>query len=148
MNNHLIAYAKEHNLKLSRSRPYRKNDIAHVEQRNGFLRKIVGYDRLQSAYTNMVLPSMKLVYKHRLGSKVQKRYDTPKTPLARITEAGVMVPRRSTGSNSRPTNSTRWHFTASWRTYSERCHRLPPRRWLTTMTLMTHDLHLATFSSE
>lgn len=84
----------------TRCRPYRKNDQAWVEQKNGaIVRRIVGYRRfagieatsvlaelyaLQRLYGNFFQPSFKLAEKHRDGAKVTKRYHTPATPAQRL----------------------------------------------------------------
>jgi uncharacterized protein YueI len=88
----------------TRARPYRKNDNAHVEEKNWTnIRQYLGYqrfekqelvDQLNALYTsewnlyfNFFIPSVKLVEKHRVGSKIVKKYDEPKTPLQRILES-------------------------------------------------------------
>ena len=49
LNEVLIAFCKEHGIELTRSRPYRKNDQAWVEQKNGaVVRRLVGYGESQS----------------------------------------------------------------------------------------------------
>lgn len=84
----------------TRCRPYRKNDQAWVEQKNGaIVRRIVGYRRfegiaatsvlaelyaLQRFYGNFFQPSFKLAEKHRDGAKVTKRYHKPATPAQRL----------------------------------------------------------------
>ena len=86
----------------TRSRPYKKNDQAHVEQKNwSVVRHTVGYDRwetdqelslLESIYADLRLyinffqPSFKLIAKERIGNKTIKRYDTAKTPYQRVLE--------------------------------------------------------------
>lgn len=87
----------------TRSRAYKKNDQAHVEQKNyTHVRQLLGYGRyddielvemVNDLYENAWLPLrnyftpvMKLVEKKREGSKVKKRYDTPKTPCDRLLE--------------------------------------------------------------
>ena len=48
LNEVLIGFCKEHDIELTRSRPYRKNDQAWVEQKNGaVVRRLVGYGRLE-----------------------------------------------------------------------------------------------------
>ena len=75
----------------------------HVEQKNySVVRKTVGYYRYDTEvelnlinqlyrilrlYTNFFQPSMKLIEKTRIGSKVKKKYDTPKTPYQRVLES-------------------------------------------------------------
>ncbi len=77
-----------------------KNDGAHVEQKNWHIvRQIVGYHRydtageldllnqiwaLQRLLTNHFAPQQKLISKTRIGAKITKKYDAPKTPLQRV----------------------------------------------------------------
>lgn len=85
----------------TRSRPYKKNDNAHVEQKNWtHVRQLLGYDRLDNpslveslndlytqawgAYQNFFCPSVKLVEKKRIGAKYRKLYDQPQTPYQRL----------------------------------------------------------------
>ena len=88
-------------IKWTRSRPYKKNDQAHVEQKNyTHVRLLLGYGRygkielkemVNDLYEttwlplrNYFVPTMKLIEKIRVGSKVTKKYDAPKTPCDRI----------------------------------------------------------------
>jgi hypothetical protein len=106
INYHLLRYFTEHKpqIDFTRSRPYKKNDNAHVEQKNwSFVRHLLGYDRLEnpklvklinSLYTkqwslllNHFLPTFKLLEKKRINSKYYKKYDTPVTPLQRLMES-------------------------------------------------------------
>jgi hypothetical protein len=100
INECLLAYAKERELKLTRSRAYRKNDQAWVEQKNGaVVRRWAGYGRLEGLeaartlsrlyevgrlYVNCFQPSFKLKQKQREGAKVIKHYDPPATPCDRL----------------------------------------------------------------
>lgn len=84
----------------TRSRPYRKNDQAHIEQRNGaVVRRMVGYRRFEGLaairalanlyrpmrlFVNFFQPSFRLVEKVRDGAPVRKRYDGPLTPHQRL----------------------------------------------------------------
>ena len=104
----LLGWCQRHHVRFTRGRPYRKNDQAWVEQRNGLLvRRLVGYDRytsraawavLQRLYGllrlqhNFFRPVRKLLSKHRVGSKIRKRYDQPQTPAQRVLAAGVLTP--------------------------------------------------------
>lgn len=103
INHHLLSYCQEHQLSFTRSRPYRKNDGCHVEQKNySVVRRAVGYQRfvgqeavetLNRLYEqvalrhNFFLPSLKLREKQRQGSRVLKRYDPPQTPYQRVLES-------------------------------------------------------------
>ena len=89
-----------------RCRAYHKNDQAHVEQKNwSVVRQLVGYDRYESTAAlaqmrrvyelvrpevNGFLPVMKLLGKERVGARVRKKYDVPKTPYRRAVAAGVL----------------------------------------------------------
>lgn len=102
LSDHLVRFCKEYGLEFTRSRPYRKNDNAHVEQKNRqFVREMVGYERydtpeevvwlnevyaLLDAYVNLFLPTRKVIVKERKGAKVKKRYDIAQTPLQRLIE--------------------------------------------------------------
>jgi hypothetical protein len=103
INAHLLHYCQEEHLTFTRSRPYKKNDQAYVEQKNwSVVRQLVGYERYESTsafealcalyevvrlYINFFQPSMKLVSKEHEGSKVKKRYDQAKTPYQRVLES-------------------------------------------------------------
>jgi hypothetical protein len=100
MNETLQTYCREQTLDWTRSRAYRKNDQAGVEQKNGaVVRRLAGYGRLsglnaaatlgrlyQSArlYVNFFQPSFKLAGKQREGSMVRRRYHAPLTPCQRL----------------------------------------------------------------
>mgnify|MGYP001614974379 FL=1 len=107
INQHLYAYCQRHGITFTRSRPYKKNDSAHVEQKNGsVVRRLVGYDRYSSRaaleqlnrvynlvrlYGNFFQPVMKLHHKTRHGAKVHKVYDTARTPYRRLLESGALA---------------------------------------------------------
>jgi len=100
MNGHLVRFCHTHDIILTRSRPYHKNDNAHVEEKNNsVIRKFVEYDRhdtqeevdlLNQLYSslhllvNWFLPSQKLLHKVRTGSHITKVYDQAQTPCARM----------------------------------------------------------------
>ena len=104
INHHLVAYCKANEIEFTRSRPYKKDDNAHVEQKNWtHVRKLFGYLRYDSEealvkmnelhrgdlrlFQNLFLPSVKLVAKKRVGSRLRRSYDSPKTPLDRLLES-------------------------------------------------------------
>ena len=103
INAHLLRYCQREQITFTRCRPYRKNDQAHIEQKNwSAVRRLVGYDRYDSTpayrqlqalyqvvrlYLNFFQPLMKVVGKERFGGRVRKRYDTARTPYQRILEA-------------------------------------------------------------
>jgi hypothetical protein len=100
INQTVVDYCKERGLELTRSRAYKKNDQAWIEQKNGaVVRRLVGYGRLEGAkaatalgklheiarlYVNFFQPSFKLKSKTRLGAKVIKKYEKPATPYERL----------------------------------------------------------------
>jgi len=102
INHGLVSWcaAQEPKIELSRSRAGKKNDNCYVEQKNfDTIRKLVGYARystqemletLNELYRvhglllNFFYPSQKLISKHRVGSKVRKRYDSPQSPAYRL----------------------------------------------------------------
>ena len=103
LNETLLAYCEKHGIEFTRSRPYRKNDQAWVEQKNGaVVRRLIGHRRLEGVvaadglsrlyaasrlFVNFFQPSFKLAEKKRFGSRVVERYDTPATPCARLLDA-------------------------------------------------------------
>jgi hypothetical protein len=98
VNNTLIEYCLGHGIELTRSRPYRKNDQAWIEQKNGaVVRKLLeglaaarAMTRLYAAsrlFVNFFQPSFKLAAKQRDGAKVSKRYHPPQTPCERLLQA-------------------------------------------------------------
>lgn len=106
LNYHLVRYFTDHPsvMSFTRSRPYKKNDNAHVEQKNwSHVRQLFGYDRFEdqglvelmndlyanecSLYQNHFCPSMKLLKKQRINSKYYKKYDAPQTPYHRVLES-------------------------------------------------------------
>jgi len=101
INWHLYRYCGKNKIQFTRSRPYKKDDNAHIEQKNWtHVRKLVGWDRYDSAkalallnslYTdplrawmNLFQPSVKLVKTVHIGSKTKKTYSAPETPIDRL----------------------------------------------------------------
>jgi hypothetical protein len=101
INDHLYRYCQAHAIQFTRGRPYKKDDNAHVEQKNWtHVRKLVGYHRYDTpaavaalndlyrhelgVFQNLFLPSVKLRRKERVGSRVRRYYDAPRTPLERL----------------------------------------------------------------
>lgn len=109
INNHLRRLCERKQIQFTRGRPYKKNDNAHIEQKNWtHVRKIFGwsrYDTLRAVsamndlyrnelrlFMNLFLPSTKLLAKKRVGSQTRRRYDEPKTPLDRLITTGQGKP--------------------------------------------------------
>ena len=109
LNYHLVRHFTQqlHPVKFTRSRPYHKDDNAHVEQKNWtHVRQWLGYQRLDNPravpllnnlyrnewrlFHNFFCPSVKLIAKERIGSKTIKQHDKPKTPYQRIMESPHM----------------------------------------------------------
>ncbi|MCK1553530.1 transposase family protein [Bradyrhizobium sp. 183] len=99
MNDVVVPWCREQKLEVTRSRAYKKNDQAFVEQKNGaVVRRLMGYGRFDGVetarvmgrlyaaarlYVNFFQPSFKLKEKRREGAKVIKRYHLPSTPYER-----------------------------------------------------------------
>lgn len=111
LNAHLVRYCQQRHLQFTRSRPYKKDDNAHIEQKNWtHVRKLIGYDRFDSPRAlaamndlyacewrlmmNLFQPSVKLQSKVRTGSRLTRRYDAPQTPLDRLLKARCGDPQK------------------------------------------------------
>src|SRR5512145_1272782 len=106
INGQLRRYCGRRRIQFTRGRPYKKDDNAHIEQKNWtHVRKVLGYDRYDSApalrainavyadlrlLQNVFLPTVKLVAKERVGARVRRRYDRPQTPLERVRQSTSM----------------------------------------------------------
>ena len=103
VNAHCCAYASATNLRMTRSRPYHKNDNCFVEERNGHVvRAYVGYERLDvratvdalndlydvlTPYLNHFIASRRIVSKERVGARWKvTREKVAKTPYQRVLE--------------------------------------------------------------
>ena len=101
INYHLKRFCDNNKIQFTRSRPYKKDDNAHIEQKNWtHVRKIFGYVRYDTKlalnlmndiyrnelrlFHNFFQPSVKLVKKIRIGSKLRRIYDKPETPFQRV----------------------------------------------------------------
>jgi len=100
INDTLYRYCLAEQITFTRSRPYQKNDQAHVEQKNwSVVRHTIGYDRLESSeelallgsiyadlrlYINFFQPVLKLVAKERVDGKTIRTYDQAMTPFRRV----------------------------------------------------------------
>ena len=103
VNDLLWDWCRELKIRLSRSRPYKKNDNAWVEQKNWtHVRKVVGYRRFDNTtelrllneiygvlrlYKNFFLPTIKLASKTRVDGRIKRTYDAPRTPYERVMES-------------------------------------------------------------
>ena len=101
INWHLKSWCERKQIQLTRGRPYKKDDNAHIEQKNWtHVRKLLGWDRYDTPeavaaindlyghelrlWLNLYLPSVKLLRKVRVGSKVRRVYDGPCPPFERV----------------------------------------------------------------
>lgn len=107
INELLWGYCKQKGIRMSRSRPYQKNDNAWVEQRNWtHVRKMVGYQRYDTMpellllrelyghlrlYKNFFQPTMKLQSKTRVEGKMHRQYEGALTPYQRLLESGQLT---------------------------------------------------------
>ena len=92
---------------MTRSRAYRKNDQAHVEQKNWtHVRQLLGYQRLElleliplindlyrtwGLFHNFFCPTLKLRRKVRRGSKTLRQYSAPLTPFQRLLDSAHLT---------------------------------------------------------
>lgn len=116
-NNHMLRFWKglKPKPRLSRSRPYRKNDNRFVEQKNSTLvRDYLGYERLDSVaqtlavnelydkmwlYYNLFQPVMRLTEKKWVGeegqpSRLKRVYGKAQTPFDRLCATKAISPER------------------------------------------------------
>ena len=106
INRGLYAYCEEKGITFTRSRPYRKNDSAHVEQKNGaVVRRLTGHARYASSaafrqlkqvyslarlHVNFFQPVRRLSSRSRQGARVVRHHDEGSTPYQRMLSSGVM----------------------------------------------------------
>jgi hypothetical protein len=110
INHGLFEYCQKAGIMLTRGRPWKKNDSAHVEQKNGaVIRRLTGHGRYSSPqafaklrqvyslarlHVNFFQPVGKLVAKRREGARAIRIYDEAATPYRRMLESGVLTPAR------------------------------------------------------
>jgi len=111
INDHLFRYCRSRAIQFTRGRPYKKDDKAHIEQKNWTnVRRILGYIRYDTVaaceaiddlyrnelrlFQNLFLPSVKLERKERIGSRLIRHYEAPQTPFQRVAAAPVADPER------------------------------------------------------
>lgn len=137
INEALFEYCSARCIALTRSRPYRKNDQAWTEQKNGsVVRKLAGYGRLDGEpaaktmnqmymanrlFINFFQPSFKLLDTQHIGGKTVRRHDAPRTPYIRLTELHTLR------------SELRCHF-------DDIIHALDPLKLLETIRLHQHQL--------
>lgn len=99
--------SREVPISLFRGRPYRKNDQAHVEQKNFTnVRQAFGYERIdtqravdlmnqfyESAWNdlqNYYVPQAKTLHKERVGSQMKRVFSFPSTPIERLLDSDIL----------------------------------------------------------
>jgi hypothetical protein len=112
INSQLYGYTEERHLGFTRSRPYRKNDNPHIEQKNfTHVRKPLGYLRYDTPeelaliqdlyrrelrlYKNFFQPVMMLQRKVRVSGRPKRTYGPAKTPYHRLLESGQLSPEKA-----------------------------------------------------
>jgi transposase InsO family protein len=111
INGHLLRYCQAQGIQFTRGRPYKKDDNAPIEQKNGtHVRRLLGYVRYDSEvareamndldaqelrwFQNLFLPSVKLARKERVGSRLRRQYEAPPTPFQRVAASPAADPAR------------------------------------------------------
>ena len=111
INDHLWRYCQARAIQFTRGRPYKKDDNAHIEQKNWtHVRRQLGYVRYDTEaareaindlyvsqlrlFQNLFLPSVKLEKKERVGSRLRRRYEAPQTPWQRVLASPATDPER------------------------------------------------------
>ena len=111
INDHLFRYGQTRAIQFTRGRPYKKDDNAHIEQKNWtHVRRLLGYVRYDTEaarqaiddlyrhelrlFHNLFMPSVKLAKKERIGSRLRRRYQAPQTPFQRVVASPVADPER------------------------------------------------------
>jgi len=112
INWHMVKHCQDRNLFFTRSRPDRKNDNAHIEERNNTrVRKLLGFGRFDTMeqlraindlyrnelrlYNNFFQPIMKILSKEKINNSVcRKKYDEAKTPYQRLMECPQLSSKR------------------------------------------------------
>lgn len=107
INDRLVRYCQKHSIGFTRSRPYKKDDNAHIEQKNfTHVRKIFGHVRFEypqiiplindlysnelRIFQNFFQPNYKLKEKIHIGSRRLRRFEIPKTPSQRLKNSPVV----------------------------------------------------------
>lgn len=102
----MARYCEDMGIQRFRSRPYKKDDQAHIEQKNGtHVRQLIGWDRYDTVeavaaindlyrnewrlLANLFLPSVKLTNKIRIGSRIKRVYGEAQTPLDILRDSGL-----------------------------------------------------------
>jgi hypothetical protein len=107
INDYLVDYCQKHQVQFTRGRPYKKDDNAHIEQKNWtHVRKLLGWQRYDSRTAlrainafyahelrimmNWFQPSVKLKKKKRVGSRLVRQYTEARAPLDRLPDSAAL----------------------------------------------------------
>jgi len=109
LNWHVGRWCARRQIQFTRGRPYKKDDNAHIEQKNWtHVRKLMGWERYDTAQAveamndlyrhelrlgmNVFQPSVKLIRKVRVGARLHRVYEAAQTPFARVQASGEGEP--------------------------------------------------------
>jgi transposase InsO family protein len=109
LNWHVGRWCARRQIQFTRGRPYKKDDNAHIEQKNWtHVRKLMGWERYDTTQAveamndlyrhelrlgmNVFQPSVKLIRKVRVGARLRRVYEAAQTPLARVQASGEGEP--------------------------------------------------------
>lgn len=136
INWNLKRWCDRQSVQMTRTRPYMKNDHAHIEQKNYTnVRRVVGYTRFDDPahvpvlnelyvvlelYINFFLPSVKCIRKERTGSRTVRCYDTAQTAYQRVLAHPDIAPEVKE-------HLTKKYATLNPRILKERCERIVNR---------------------
>ena len=146
INWHLGAWCSQHDIHFTRGRPYKKDDNAHIEQKNWtHVRKLLGWERYDSLaaveamndlyrhelrlWLNLYLPSVKLIRKVRQGSKLRRVYDGAQTPFQRLIASQLADPSRVDPLQALLERLDPFELSQVIDHKLERIHALANRRW-------------------
>jgi transposase InsO family protein len=145
INWHLGRWCAKRDIQWTRSRPYKKDDNAHIEQKNWtHVRKLLGWDRYDTPeaveaindlyrnelrlWMNLFQPSVKLVKKVRVGSRVRRVYGPAETPLDRVLASEAVEPERAKALRALRRNLDPFELARAIERKLERIYALADRR--------------------
>jgi len=158
INYHVWTFCTRSNIQLTRGRPYKKDDNAHVEQKNWtHVRRLLGWERIDSQAAvdllnelyrhelrwmmNLFQPSVKLLRKERIGSRTRRIYDAPATPLDRLLVTPNTVAPHLAGLVALRNRLDPFELSDRIQRTIDRVHRLARRTTPTTSTHAHSSLH-------
>jgi transposase InsO family protein len=145
INKHLFAWCQSQHIQFTRSRPYKKDDNAHIEQKNWtHVRKILGWLRYDSrdaqnaindlyrqhlrVWMNLFQPSVRLLSTTRVGSRLRRRYSAPQTPLDRLLASRYLDPRPLRPLQALRQTTNPFELSQTLTAHIQRITRLAPHR--------------------